>query len=81
VSNLTLYSTDHCSLCDQALDLLLGMRQVAGLQLVVVDIALDDALMARYAQSIPVLRIGEHELHSPFDRDTLATWLQSIEDP
>ena len=31
--SLELYTTEHCSLCEQALDLLLGMPEIAGLAL------------------------------------------------
>ena len=63
---LELLSTEHCSLCDQALDLLSGMPEVAGLELVVTDIADDPQLMAAYAERIPVLRALDQELAAPF---------------
>jgi hypothetical protein len=63
---LELLSTEHCGLCDQALDLLLGMPEVAGLELVVTDIADDPQLMSAYADRIPVLRALGQELAAPF---------------
>ncbi len=72
---ITLYSTDHCALCEQALDLLLSMPELAGRQLVVVDVALDDALSERYGRRLPVLTIGRDEarceLDWPFDADAV----------
>ena len=66
-----LYATDYCDLCEQALDLLLSMPELAGAQLSVVDVALDDALAARYGARLPVLLVslGEasRELDWPFD--------------
>ena len=75
MQQLTLYSTSHCSLCDQALDLLFSMPGLAGLQLEVIDVANDDALLERYGDKIPVLRLGERELLAPFGPEELAVFL------
>ena len=74
---LTLYSTSHCSLCDQALELLFSMPGLAGVQLKVVDVADDDSLLERYGENIPVLRLGERELPAPFGPEELARFLAS----
>ena len=47
---LVLYSTDHCTLCDQALELLFSMPELAGQAVRVVDVATDDALLSRYGE-------------------------------
>ncbi len=65
-ADLVLYSTDACHLCEQALDMLLGMSELAGRQLEVIDIAADDDLVARFGESIPVLQIGASRLYWPF---------------
>ena len=54
---LLLYSTDHCALCDEALDMLLSMPELAGLSLEVVDICDDDELIAEFGEKLPVLAI------------------------
>lgn len=54
---LMLLSTDHCELCDEALSMLFSMPELAGLELRVVDVAEDDALLARYGEQIPVLQL------------------------
>jgi hypothetical protein len=54
---LILFSTDHCTLCDEALELLLSMPELAGHSVRVIDIAEDPALVDRYAELIPVLQI------------------------
>jgi predicted DCC family thiol-disulfide oxidoreductase YuxK len=64
--DLVLLSTDHCTLCDRALDLLLSMPELRGWQLRVVDVADDAALLERYGERLPVLRIGVRELDWPF---------------
>jgi hypothetical protein len=63
---LTLLSTEHCTLCEQALDLLLSMPELRGLTLEVVDVARDDALLERYGMRLPVLILGARELDWPF---------------
>jgi hypothetical protein len=57
VLKLVLYSTDHCTLCDQALELLFSMPELAGLAVQVVDVATDDALLDRYGERLPVLEV------------------------
>jgi hypothetical protein len=63
---LILLSTDHCTLCEQALDLLLSMPELRGRPLSVVDVADDDALLQRYGPRLPVLKSGDVELDWPF---------------
>ena len=75
MQRLILYSTQHCHLCEQALDLLLSQPGLRGVQLDVIDVASTDALMERYGPRIPVLRLGDRELDAPFDRDDLARFL------
>lgn len=65
---LTLMSTDHCQLCEQALDLLLGMPELRGRALRVVDVAEHDELLARYGERLPVLVAEHEELDWPFHR-------------
>ena len=66
--HLTLFSTDHCTLCDRALDLLLGMPELRGSALDVVDVATDAQLLERYGPRLPVLRAGTQEIDWPFSR-------------
>ena len=79
-AQLVLYSTDHCSLCDQALELLLSMPDLRGLSVRVVDIADDDHLLARLGERITVLGLvsSEVELNWPFDRDAVLAWLRQV---
>ena len=74
-----MYSTDHCTLCEQALDMLLSMPELAGAQLEVVDIAGNTALEERYAACLPTLLLVDGDtrlaLEWPFNtqrvRDSL----------
>lgn len=68
MKSLVLYSTDHCALCEEALDLLFSMPELRGLALRVVDVAEDDALLRRYGERIPVLRMDGREVDAPIDR-------------
>ena len=77
-ATLTLYSTDACHLCEQALELLepwshmgWGVREV--------DIAESDELFQRYGLTIPVLRSEDTgtELNWPFDNSALSDFLQA----
>ncbi|NCF44627.1 MAG: glutaredoxin family protein [Proteobacteria bacterium] len=76
---LVLYSTAHCGLCDSALELVIGLPAAAGMQLQVIDIAHDDALLERYGERIPVFRLGHRELQAPIDADGLARFLGTAE--
>jgi hypothetical protein len=71
-TKLILFSTDHCMLCDAALELLFSMPELQGLSLAVVDVAEDDELVHRYGERLPVLRSGERELDWPFSRDEVS---------
>ena len=74
---MILYSTDHCTLCDQALELLFSMPELAGLTLRVVDVATEEALLERMGERLPVLETpatGQH-LDWPFDAAEVMTLL------
>ena len=70
------YTTQHCSLCDAALDLLLSLPEVRSSSLTTLDIALDDRLLVEFGDRIPVIAVGDAQLDGPFDALTLQSWLQ-----
>lgn len=70
---VTLYSTEGCHLCEQAL----ALANQTGLQVNVVDIAFDDELFVRYGVTIPVLSYGQSELNWPFNLSQLTQWLDN----
>lgn len=72
---LIFYTTDGCGLCEVALDQILGMPLLAGLRMDVIDVALDDDLVARYGATLPVLVFGDEELHAPFDAAKVEQWI------
>ena len=65
--NLVLYSTDHCTMCEQALELLFSMPELQGFSLEVIDVAIDPLLVERYGERLPVLSLGDTDLDWPFD--------------
>ena len=69
IKSLTLYSTDGCHLCESAERLLRSMPELRRVTLDVVDIAADEALLARYGASIPVLAAASGEISWPFNAD------------
>ena len=71
-------STDHCTLCDQALDVLTSMPELRGLALVVVDVAQDTRLIERYGERLPVLLFRGRELDWPFTGADLRDWLAGV---
>jgi hypothetical protein len=75
---LTLFSTDHCALCERALNLLASMPELRGRRLDVVDVAHDEVLLERYGPRLPVLRVGSRELDWPFTRETLTRLLDPV---
>lgn len=64
MADATLLTTAGCHLCDQALTLI--RRAAPGLQVALLDIADDDALVESYGERIPVLRLNGRELAWPF---------------
>lgn len=52
---LTLYSRSYCHLCDDMHDALQPLLATYGVDVVVVDVDSDDALVALYDELVPVL--------------------------
>jgi hypothetical protein len=59
---VTLYSRPACELCDEARDVVLGVRERADFTLEEVDISGDDALELEYGMRIPVVAVDGEEL-------------------
>lgn len=70
-----LYGTEHCQLCDEALEIVEQSLEDRDYHLEIVDISACDQLMEQYAYSIPVLKYldNERELNWPFtDSEVIA---------
>ncbi len=76
---MILYSTDHCALCEETLDLLLSMPELRGAALTVVDVAENDLLLSQYGARLPVLRYGGSETSAPIDRQSIRALLDAAD--
>lgn len=56
---VALYGKPGCHLCEQALDVLLSVQAEINFRLVEINILDDDEIFAEYAESIPVVEIGD----------------------
>lgn len=63
---VTLFTREDCHLCDEARAELEGLKREFPHQLVEVDINSDASLLARYAEMIPVVKVGPYTLQAPF---------------
>ncbi|MCW5882441.1 MAG: glutaredoxin family protein [Anaerolineae bacterium] len=63
--HVTLYTKPGCHLCEAAEALLGRLAAEVPLAVTAVNIAEDEALLARYSERIPVVRVGEVELAAP----------------
>lgn len=78
----TLYTTEGCHLCEQAIGVIHALA-MKGIQLEVFleDIAESESLVAEYGVRIPVLKHDAtgHEMSWPFSPDGLETWIDKID--
>jgi hypothetical protein len=79
MQHFVLYGTLGCHLCEQAEALLVPLLDDKIHSVECIDISQDDALMSRYALTIPVLqRRGDGaELKWPFEAGQAAVFLRS----
>ena len=76
-TQLLLYNTEGCHLCEQAEALVSPLLPAEGVQLMAVEISASDQLVERYGIRIPVLRFsdGAQELGWPFDDRAVLAFL------
>jgi hypothetical protein len=72
---LYLYSTSHCHLCDLAHTLIMQVSD--SIEVTLIDIADDEALLAEYGLRIPVLKRTDTntELNWPFNLADISKFL------
>ena len=76
---IQIFSTEGCSLCDKVIDKLFNLSIDHGLEIYVTDVSLDEELINRYGADIPVIKMSEKILRSPFsDAELLELIDQSI---
>jgi glutaredoxin len=77
-STVTLYGKPGCHLCEQALGVLLRVRERTPFELVEVDIAGEEGLHRAYFERIPVIALdGEHLFDHFVDEQVLIERLES----
>lgn len=82
MSQLKLYSTEGCHLCELAEKVLGEVEQsYPTLKWTVVDIANDESLTESYGIRIPVIQLegAEYDLGWPFTHDEVIHYLQQFE--
>jgi hypothetical protein len=57
VTRLTLYGKPGCCLCDEARQIVAGLRERMRFELEEVDVSLDPVLHRRYGERIPVVAV------------------------
>jgi uncharacterized membrane protein len=72
---VTLFTKGDCRLCDEAKADLDALQKEFPHELVEVDIETDDSLRARYAEQIPVIKVGPYTMKAPFGRTELRVTL------
>ena len=75
---LCLYETSYCHLCEEAQQHLAPYVEQGVCEIELIDIAVEDGLLERYGQRIPVLRdaVAGTELDWPFTPEKLDAWLR-----
>jgi len=78
MSQLILYTTSHCHLCEQAEALLLSLKHAYSLDWQAIEIADDDELMTKYGTTIPVIKISNSnaELNWPFTKEAIINFIR-----
>ncbi len=78
MTELILYSTSHCHLCEQAEALLTQLAGSLQLQWQTIEIANDDGLLFAYGTRIPVIKIKDKsaDLGWPFTAKELIDFIE-----
>ena len=79
MTQLVLYTTSHCHLCEQALALLISLKEVYPIHWLTKEISDDDNLIEKYGIRIPVIqRIdNQSELNWPFSADDIVMLIKA----
>lgn len=72
-TNLKLYATSNCHLCEQAEDILISLARLHPIAWQTIEIIDDETLLGLYGTSIPVLRREDtnQELAWPFTKSEI----------
>lgn len=78
MTELILYTTSHCHLCEEAEALLMQLTATHQLYWQTIEIANDDGLLSMYGTRIPVIRIKDKsaELGWPFTAEAIMDFIE-----
>jgi glutaredoxin len=79
MTQLVLYTTSHCHLCEQALELLIRLKEQYAINWITKEISDDDDLIEKYGIRIPVIqRIdNQSELNWPFSENDIVMLIKA----
>lgn len=79
MTQLVLYTTSHCHLCEQALALLINLKEQYAINWLTKEISDDDDLIEKYGIRIPVIqRIdNQAELNWPFSENDIVMLIKA----
>jgi uncharacterized membrane protein/glutaredoxin len=77
---VTLYSKRECPLCDEARRQLKELQSQFSHELYEIDIATDEALLNKYSEKVPVVKVGAYTLQAPFEAVDLQVALAAAKD-
>jgi len=79
MTQLVLYTTSHCHLCEQALALLINLKQQYAINWLTKEISDDDDLIEKYGIRIPVIQRvdNQSELNWPFSAEDIVMLIKA----
>lgn len=75
--DVTFFTRDECSLCDEALAALDDLREKIDFELAIIDVDSDPAIKQKYLHAVPVLEIGPYTLKAPFTKQDIEVSLRA----
>ena len=76
---LTVYSRDHCHLCEEMISGLRRLQARFHFELAIVDVDSDPELQRRHGEKVPVLMHGERELcHAALEPVSVTAYLENF---
>lgn len=76
---VTVYTRENCSLCQDVVQDLEGLKETIPHELVLIDIE-EKNLEARFGEDVPIVEVGPYQLKAPFDKKTLRMTLSAARD-
>ena len=64
-------------MCEEVIEKLFGLSHGDGIELTIVDVSLDEDLLSKFGEYIPVLETDNEVLRSPFDDEKMMLFLNT----